>query len=108
MKCGRRSSLFGHTDDEDRWLSDDTCSYCGSISPDELFKAIREGSDIGPTDKDYKIYVGGHRKFYFQHLSVDEQKLFIDLFNDKTMKIGVPGYFYQMPFFMTFKEPERL
>lgn len=33
------------------------CSYCGSISPDELFAAIEAGAKLGPTDKSYKVYV---------------------------------------------------
>ena len=36
---------------EDKWRGDGTCSYCGSISPEQLFKAIADGAEIGPTDK---------------------------------------------------------
>ena len=58
------------------WREDGTCSYCGSINTDQLFKAIEDGVEIGPTDKSYKIYlngkdapiVSGACKFYFQHL----------------------------------------
>lgn len=39
------------------WRTDGTCSYCGSISPEALFTAIAEGREIGPTDKNYKIYI---------------------------------------------------
>jgi len=39
------------------WTEDGTCSYCGSISPDALFAAIAAGCELGPTDKDYKVYV---------------------------------------------------
>lgn len=38
-------------------------------------------------------------KFYFQHLSVEEQERFIALVNAKKIKFGVPGYLYTMPFF---------
>jgi hypothetical protein len=38
------------------WRSDGTCSYCGSISSQMLFEAIQSGTEIGPTDKNYKIY----------------------------------------------------
>lgn len=34
-----------------------TCSYCGSIHPDDLFHAIGVGGKLTPTDKDYKVYV---------------------------------------------------
>jgi len=40
-------------------------------------------------------------KFYFQHLSSEQQTRFIELLNEKKMKIGMPGYFYRLPFFIT-------
>lgn len=135
---------------------DGTCSYCGSLSPAQLFEAIELGYELGPTDKDYKVYVtrpdpnaGKARidsvanfekvepgwlmvtaenlkdlpptdgwsdlvgrwvhigstsamrqdKFYFQHLSVDERKRFVELLNAKKLNIGYPGRFYVLPFF---------
>lgn len=77
-----------------------TCSYCGSMHPDDLFTEIENGHELGPTDKNYKVYVGGRGKFYFQHLDSDQQQRFIDLLNAGKMKIGMPGHFYSMPFFM--------
>lgn len=143
------------------WRDDRTCSYCGSMHPDDLFAAIEAGSEVGPTDKSYKVYVDipnpkagqpsvrssanfnagkgfikvtpenidalpldknqrGYAmepgreywvqpgieapreqgKFYFQHLSVEEQQRFIDLLNAKKINIGMPGYFYSRPFFI--------
>lgn len=38
-------------------------------------------------------------KFYFQHLSDAQKNRFIELYNDKKMKIGYPGHFYVRPFF---------
>jgi hypothetical protein len=38
-------------------------------------------------------------KFYFQHLSEDGRRRFIDLVNAKKIKIGMPGHFYVTPFF---------
>lgn len=38
-------------------------------------------------------------KFYFQHLSDDQQGEFIELHNAKQMKIGTPGGFYVTPYF---------
>lgn len=60
--CGRRgeSAASIHMQGRDFWNSRDghkACSYCGSLSPDELFAAIEAGHKIGPTDKSYKIYV---------------------------------------------------
>lgn len=84
------------------WSEDGTCSYCGSMHPDEFFKQVEAGAEVIPTDKSYKAYVmtpSGQKKFYFQHLSHDDQAKFIELLNNKTMKIGYPGHFYTMPFF---------
>ena len=39
-------------------------------------------------------------KFYFQHLSEEQKNRFIELLNEKKMKIGVPGYFYRLPYFL--------
>lgn len=38
-------------------------------------------------------------KFYLQHLSPEQRTRFIDLYNEKRMKLGYPGYFYVRPFF---------
>lgn len=119
-----------------------TCSYCGSLHPDDFMTGIEESTyQVGPTDKNYKAYVGllpsaeeaaaadvrfearikdfneerqkherqirmdfGVRdvaKFYYQHLSEDQRRRFVDLYNDHTMKIGYPHHFYVNPFFMT-------
>lgn len=40
-------------------------------------------------------------KFYFQHFDVDEKKRFVELLNQKKMKVGFPGHFYQLPFFIS-------
>lgn len=161
--CARRGesvTIRGRDDSKDFWSTRDghrSCSYCGSISPDELFAAIEAGAEIGPTDKSYKVYVdlphpesgqpcvvssanfkfavdaievteenigtlpldsyqranylghwvqiskrgpAAHAKFYFQHLSVEQQQRFIDLLNAKKINIGMPGYFYARPFFI--------
>lgn len=83
-----------------------TCTYCGSISESDLFKAIEEQREITPTDKNYKVYVGPSGKFYFQHLSHEGQLHFINLVNEKKVKFGEPGYLYVLPYFMKLKSPE--
>lgn len=40
-------------------------------------------------------------KFYFQHLSIDQRKRFVDLMNAGSLKLAYPGRFYVMPFFCT-------
>jgi hypothetical protein len=63
MVCPRRSesgAMF-RLPKNDEWRIEPgggrTCSYCGSIHPDEFFAAVAAGARIGPTDKDYKAYV---------------------------------------------------
>lgn len=104
FSCPRRDEAFNAVSaypTEDQWYNRGgrkTCSYCGSLSPDEFFAAVEAGTEITPTDKNYKAYVGSE-KFYFQHLSVEERKRFIELLNAKKMKLAYPGHFYRMPFF---------
>lgn len=43
--------------DPPHWREDGTCSHCGGMRPSLILKAIREGSEVEPTDKNYKIYV---------------------------------------------------
>lgn len=84
FSCPRRleAAMFAATNDEiadhidaclrtgphnpyktDDWRDPDrvparTCSYCGSIHPDDLFAALDAGTaTLGPTDKNYKVYV---------------------------------------------------
>lgn len=111
----RRESLHGtviRKDEGDTWKQYEDgvrCEWCGSMSPEELFLAIESGTEIGPTDKDYKVYVGSRGKFYFQHFSEAHMRRFIGLYNGRdehgkrTMNIGFPSHFYRMPFFMKLK-----
>ena len=39
-------------------------------------------------------------KFYFQHFTEAQARRFIDLLNEKKLKIGYPGHFYVRPFFI--------
>lgn len=123
MKCPRRAenaTPFKY-DEDDKWYEDDTCSYCGSYNPDKLMEEIRQGFvEVGPTDKNYKVYLthfGVKRdgKFYFQHFSKEQMLEFIDqmngLYGGPGLRIGYPGYFYVLPFFIgnpKKKEPDTL
>lgn len=109
MKCERRRENGVYEDNgplnlptEDHWRADGTCSYCGSLNPDDFMKMAIDGVELGPTDKNYKVYVGGsgRGKFYFQHLSIEQMQQFVNLYNAKVLKIGYPGHFYRSPFFM--------
>lgn len=85
------------------------CAYCGSVNPEYLLFAMkcRNFITLGPTDKDYKVYVSTpqikYGKFYFQHFYPDQRIEFVRLMNEKspTFMISYPGYFYVLPFFVT-------
>lgn len=79
---------------QDHWRHDGTCSYCGSISPDRLFAALDAGAELGPTDKNYKVYVSGHGKFYTVHLNREHAARLRALLLDGKVPIGYPGHFY--------------
>lgn len=144
MKCPRRNEGFNSSvfklPLEDTWGNDNTCSFCGSLNPDDFLARIRAGDvEIEPTDKNYKAYLRnaggalfkqtyrdcynqqeegerpcqgpltcthwvtrdiGTTKFYYPHLSEDQMKEFVELYNSGRMKIGYPGYFYVLPYFM--------
>lgn len=58
------------------------CTWCGSMNPDDFMKSVRAGTVIGPTDKSYKLYVGGsgaEGKFYTRHLSPEQGREFYQL-----------------------------
>lgn len=88
------------------------CSFCGSLHPDDFMERVEQGWLVGPTDKNYKAYLGPNEgssqetKFYYQHFSEAQQDRFIELYNNKVrgqepaMAIGYPGNFYRFPFFM--------
>lgn len=38
-------------------------------------------------------------KFYFMHLSEEQMRRFVDLLNEKKLKMGEPGHFYVRPYF---------
>ncbi|WP_439398672.1 hypothetical protein ACRQ5Q_15035 [Bradyrhizobium sp. PMVTL-01] len=108
--CGRRFDMFrppSGTEPEDFWHgrgAHRACSYCGSMNPDDFFKAVEDGScaKITGTDKNYKIYVDvadAHVKLYFQHFDADQQQRFIDLYNEKKLPLEPRFGLYVWPFF---------
>ncbi len=105
MLCPRREemgvdSTIHNVSKEDTWLKDRRCSFCGSMDPFDFMNTAIAGVEITPTDKSYKVYVQGGRKFYFQHLTTEQKKEFVQLYNDHKVKLAYPGYFYVRPFFM--------
>lgn len=60
MKCPRRVETPFIDDGEDEWKERDgyrSCSFCGSMHPDDFFAAIDRGRMLIGTDKNYKVYV---------------------------------------------------
>lgn len=118
----------------DHWHLDNSCTYCGSLNPDEFMQRLEAGDiELDPTSKTYKVYVrnrGGQElqqyyrdcpagsgctgpsdcthwatrpigqvKFYFQHLSRDQRRRFVEMLNANMLHISEPGYFQPVPFF---------
>ncbi len=106
MVCPRRAELFQRPTEKSADCWEDragarACSYCGSAHPDDFMRLAAEGATVLPTDKDYKTYVGpAERKFYYPHLSADQRRAFVELYNQKKVNIGYPGHFYVLPYFM--------
>lgn len=98
--CLRRMQEYGpwerkaflDTWENNRWNSNDhikwptvykkphTCSFCGSIHPEDLLNLLKENWRIEQTDKFFKFYLYPpkglilpipYAKFYTQHLTTD-------------------------------------
>lgn len=90
------------------WRPDRSCSFCGSMNPDDFMSRLEDRSvELEVTTKDYKVYVrtlDASRptpiKFYFQHLSPEQQRRFVELANEKKLIFsgGIP--FTVLPFFI--------
>lgn len=66
------------------------------LTPEEI-KAGRYDRKIeGPAGK------MAHAKFYFQHLSDDQKRRFVELLNAKRLRFSFPGHFYVAPYFIRF------
>lgn len=102
--CPRRIAE-GHASDDsplvldgsnkDEWLADNTCSYDGSLHPDEFMAYVRAGKKVGSTDKSYKFYmdeydgtVRGAKKFYTHHLSEEQGQEFVSLWRENKINFG--------------------
>lgn len=114
--CPRRKETSNQALRSDTWVVMDdpahpgainngmpACSFCGSLNPEFLLEKIKELWTVGPTDKNYKIYLTGPAgesgKFYFMHLSEEQIIEFTDLYNTRRMLVGHPGVFYSKPYF---------
>jgi hypothetical protein len=90
----------------------DVCTYCGSMRPSIALEAIKNGAEVVPTDKNYKIYIEGAKllpncpanKCYLNHFSESQAVEFVLLWKNKKMKIAYPGTFYSGLCFGIYKE----
>lgn len=98
--CPRRYESYAQNAENADSYVGGKCSYCGSVEPEEFLQAVREGIEVGPTDKSYKAYLNDHQKFYFQHLNQEQRAEFIRLYNENIMRLGYPGRFYVLPYFV--------
>lgn len=85
------------------------------LTSDGVTRAIREagerdGKTAGQIEADIEhewttiqapllLSAGIEAKFYYQHLSDDQQAEFIELYNEHQMVVGWPGHLYTLPFF---------
>jgi hypothetical protein len=102
--------VYDHELPQPQWQDDGTCSHCGGVRPSLALKAIREGAEVEPTDKNYKIYVkGGHLpspggKCYLNHFSEAQAVEFMLLKESGKMKLAYPGRFYSGLCFGVYKD----
>lgn len=89
---------------KERWLAGDVAQAIKRAAEaegktpeqvtEELDGAYRTGNPMSDS-------AGQKAKFYYQHLSAEQQSEFIALYNEHRMKIGYPGRLYVLPFFAT-------
>jgi hypothetical protein len=73
---------------------------CYSQSPD------RKPTCAGPDDCPHWVTREiGDTKFYFEHLSPEQQLRFLALLNERKLRLNYPGFFYRLPFFLRLGPP---
>lgn len=88
------------------WNDDGTCSHCGGMRPSVALKAIKEGAEVEPTDKNYKMYIRSLStsacptgKCYMNHFSESQAIELVLLWMKKQINFATPGTFYSgLPF----------
>jgi hypothetical protein len=67
-----------HGSENDEFLGDETCSYCGSISGDYFMRRLEAGDvSLDPTDKNYKVYVRNKEGQPFRQTYRTDSKPFV-------------------------------
>lgn len=87
------------------------------ITPDEMSAEQKHALDeSGYVDDLFgeRFYLFGkegatrHEKFYFQHLTMPQMRRFVELLNEKKIKLAYPGRFYVAPFFITYNKRKAM
>lgn len=111
--CPRRMTEWGpwqREEGQDEWAirhGYKRCSFCGSLHPDDFMAKLADGAELSTTSKTYKAYIGeDHTKFYFQHLSIEQQEAFVALYNDRRIVFAGGFGFNPLPSFMRFPGPK--
>jgi len=78
-------------------------AFLAAMSADDRadFEAYKAGDQLDPM-KNWKWTTEdrSETKFYFQHLTEPQMQRFVELLNEKKLRIGEPGFFYRKPFFI--------
>ena len=89
--------------------ADGTCAGCGSLSPAQVFDALRAGASIKPLPKNFKMELEGDNApettgpcvFMFQHFSLAQRAKFKKmLMAGQLTFVDPPGQFFRLPFFV--------
>ena len=106
--------VYDHELPQPHWRPNNLCSHCGGMRPSIALKAIREGAEVVPTDKNYKIYIkplpgmtlpgSPANKCYLNHFSQAQAVEFVLLHETNKMKVGFPGHFYSGLCFGIYKD----
>lgn len=81
--------------------------YVKNVGGEKFIRAYRIDNSMSTNRSTWKWKIDNvdETKFYFEHLSLDQRKEFIELYNNKKIFLDFPHYFYVMPFFMTLYPP---
>lgn len=87
-----------------------TCTYCGSLAPDEFVADLRAGHLIVATTKNYKAYIVDPAtrrrcKFYFEHLTAEQRTEIVDMLNAGALCFEGGFAWNPLPFFIDRKLP---
>ena len=97
-------------DHKARWLAGFTAQELrdSALAKGETVAAVRAALEATYHSQIAPLASGSREaKFYFQHLSPEQQQEFVDLYRTHRMVVGYPGRFYVPPYFMHVAQPEQ-